>query len=367
MAEGKVAEADGCKSGEAGADGGVLGEEREGVGDAGVEEIGDGFFVPRDCEGFGFETAPFADGAGDKNIGEKLHLDAFVAKALAMIAASVAGVEREGGRAEAGGEGGGFLSVEFADEVPSFAVESGVGTRGAGKGRLIDEHDLVKEIIALDGANGGDGVGELVAAREQTLVDDVVKKSGLAGAGNAAEGDEAAEGNRDIEVVKIVQSSAAEGEAGGSGGDGAAGIRKVDTEMAGEVTAGEAGGATEEAREIASEDDVAAARARLGADLDDVVGGADHGLVVLDDDNCVAGVGKVADNGDESFDIARVEADGGLVEDEESIDEGGAEARGEVDALDLAAGEGFGGAIEGEIAETDLLEVAQAGAHGVEG
>jgi hypothetical protein len=70
-----------------------------------------------------------------------------------------------------------------------------------------------------------------------------------------------------------------------------------------------------------------------------VVGGADHRLVVLDDDDRVAGVGQRPDDADQAVDVARVQADAGLVEDEERVDERGAEAAGEVDALDLAAGE----------------------------
>jgi hypothetical protein len=49
--------------------------------------------------------------------------------------------------------------------------------------------------------------------------------------------------------------------------------------------------------------------ARFGADLDDVVGGADHGLVVLDHDHRVAGVGQRADDADQTVDVARVQAD----------------------------------------------------------
>ena len=48
---------------------------------------------------------------------------------------------------------------------------------------------------------------------------------------------------------------------------------------------------------------------------------------------------------DEAVDVAGVEADGWFIEDEEGAGEGGTEAGGEVDALDLAAGEGAGGAV----------------------
>ncbi len=109
-----------------------------------------------------------------------------------------------------------------------------------------------------------------------------------------------------------------------------------------------------------SEDDVAAAAAGLGTDFDDVVGGADHGLVVFDDDDRVARVGERADDADQAVDIAWVQADRRLVEDEERVDERGAETGSEVDAFHFAAGERLRRAIEGEVAEPDLREVAQA-------
>ena len=64
---------------------------------------------------------------------------------------------------------------------------------------------------------------------------------------------------------------------------------------------------------------MSAARARLGADLDEVVGGADHRLVVLDDHDRVAGVGERADDRDQPVDVAGVQADARFVEHEQRI------------------------------------------------
>ncbi len=70
--------------------------------------------------------------------------------------------------------------------------------------------------------------------------------------------------------------------------------------------------------------------------------------------------GQRADDRDQPVDVARVQPDARLVQDEEGVDERRAEARGEVDALDLAAGERPRGPVEREVAEPDLLQVAQA-------
>ncbi len=97
----------------------------------------------------------------------------------------------------------------------------------------------------------------------------------------------------------------------------------------------------------AGEGELAAVGSRLRADLDEVVGGAHDGLVVLDDDDRITQIGEAAEDADEAVHIARVETDRGLVQNEEGIGEGRAEAGGEVDPHGLAAGEGARAAVEG--------------------
>ena len=62
-----------------------------------------------------------------------------------------------------------------------------------------------------------------------------------------------------------------------------------------------------------------------------------------------------------------MQAHAGLVEDEKRVDERGAEAGGEIDALDLTAGKRLRRAVEREVAKADLFEVAQTGEDGVVG
>ena len=62
---------------------------------------------------------------------------------------------------------------------------------------------------------------------------------------------------------------------------------------------------------------------------------------------------------DHAAHVARVQADRGLVEHEQRVDERGAERGGEVDALHLAARERARLAVERQVAEADVAEVAQ--------
>jgi hypothetical protein len=77
---------------------------------------------------------------------------------------------------------------------------------------------------------------------------------------------------------------------------------------------------------------------------------------MLDDDDRVAAVAESLESRDESLIVTRVESDGRLVEDVEDAREAGANLRRKADSLHLAAGESGGGAVEGEVVETDVKE-----------
>ena len=95
-------------------------------------------------------------------------------------------------------------------------------------------------------------------------------------------------------------------------------VRHGDRALAREVLAGERRRAsrwTSCGRALG--DDLAPVLAGAGAEVDDVVGGADRALVVLDDDHRVAEVAQALERADQLLVVALVQADRGLVEDVE--------------------------------------------------
>src|SRR6058998_3534367 len=84
-----------------------------------------------------------------------------------------------------------------------------------------------------------------------------------------------------------------------------------------QIAAGERGRVRHHRRGRTRRHDVPATDARAGAHVDDVVRGEDRLPVVLDDDHAVAEVAQLAEHGEESRVVARVEADRWLVEDVE--------------------------------------------------
>src|SRR5207302_787749 len=95
--------------------------------------------------------------------------------------------------------------------------------------------------------------------------------------------------------------------------------------------AGEGGDAQAQLPGAAVEDDLAAALAGPGPQVEDAVG-LQHDLwIVLDHEQRIAGVPQALHDADDAPHVARVQADGGLVEHEQRVDQGGGERGGEID------------------------------------
>ena len=92
--------------------------------------------------------------------------------------------------------------------------------------------------------------------------------------------------------------------------------------------------------------DFAAAHAGAGPEIDDVIGAADGVFVVFDDDQRIAVLRELGQRVEQHLVVARMQADGGLVEHVTHALQVGAELRGKADALRLAARQRGRGAVE---------------------
>src|ERR1035441_3239963 len=89
-------------------------------------------------------------------------------------------------------------------------------------------------------------------------------------------------------------------------------------------------------------------RAGAGAEVEQMIGGAENVGVVLDDDDGVAQVAQLFQNSNQPGGVARVQSDRRLVENVERANQLRTERCGQLNALRLAAGERGGTAGEGE-------------------
>lgn len=96
-----------------------------------------------------------------------------------------------------------------------------------------------------------------------------------------------------------------------------------------------------------------------GAEVDEPVGLPDDVEVVLDDHDGVAALDQGVEDAEQRVDVAEVEPRGGLVEHVEGRAGGVAELLRDLDALGLAAGEGGQRLAEPQVAEADVVEVAE--------
>ena len=101
--------------------------------------------------------------------------------------------------------------------------------------------------------------------------------------------------------------------------------RNGDLLDAGEILAGQAVRVGDDLGVGAGRDDLAAAHAGAGAEIDDVVGGPHGVLVVLDDDDGVAHVAQPFQAVQQAFVVARMQADARLVEDVQHADQAAAD------------------------------------------
>ena len=213
----------------------------------------------------------------------------------------------------------------------------------------------------------------------QRAAQDVVHERALAAAAHARDARQAAEREGGVDVLQVVLRRADDlqpdrvvvASAGGTpvfcpsasvrrrGERLVAAARHGDRQPAGEVLRGGRVLHAQDFLQRALRDEPPAARTRAGADVEDVVGGADRVLVVLDDDDAVAQVAQAAQGGDEPVVVALVQADAGFVEHVEHARQPRADLRGEADALRFAAGKRAALAVEVEVVQADFHEEPQ--------
>ena len=333
-------------------DGGLVGEELEGVGAGHVQHVGDVAALEVDLEGVAVVAAALAHLAGHVHVGQEVHLDLDGAVALAGVAAAPADVE---------GEPAGHVSThlrlrgageELADVVEDAGVGGRVGPGGAADGRLVDGDDLVEASGPVDADVAAGRDLRPVDALHQGPVQDLVDQRRLARARHAGDAGEQAEGELDVDVGQVVLPGAPHGEQAAVAGAAAGG--HLDAALAGQILAGDRLLDLQQLGHRAGADDAPAVLARAGADVHHVVGGADGLLVVLHHQHGVAQVPHPHQGLDQALVVPLVQADGGLVQHVEHPHQAGADLAGQPDALGLAAGQGGGAAGQVEVVEAHV-------------
>src|SRR5204863_5360639 len=247
---------------------------------------------------------------------------------------------------------------ELPDLVEGLHVGDGVRARRATDRLLVDQADALQVLEAGERVVGAwrRELG-LEGARDRA-VERVVHERGLAGARHARDDRERVERDAEAHGLEVVLARADERHvAAAAPPEG----RHRDGLAPRHVARGERVRGLLELGLRAGEHDLAAAVARAGAELDDVVRGGDELTVVLDDDDGVPRPRELAAELHQPHRIPGVEADRRLVEDVERSHELGAQLIRQVDALRLAPRQRARLARERQVAEADAQEERELG------
>ena len=141
---------------------------------------------------------------------------------------------------------------------------------------------------------------------------------------------------------------------------GPASLRRSDGPLAAQVGARERAAAVlKQTGRRALENHVAAVLAGARTEVDDVVGGADRLLVVLDDDDRVAEIAQARERREQRAVVALVQPDRRLVEHVQHAGEVRADLRRQPDALPFSARQRCRAAAERQVADADVVEEVQ--------
>ncbi|MNQ41688.1 hypothetical protein D3C85_553730 [compost metagenome] len=303
---------------------------------------------------FRAETLAVAIRAAQVDVGQELHFHVFETRATAGRAAPVAAVEAERARRVGAFARQRRLREQLADGVERAHIAGRVGTGGLADGRLI-HHDHVGDLFgAQQAVEGARRFRRLALLLQQSGEQHVLHQRGLARAGHAGHADQAAQRQLDRHILQVVRVDAFQQQARRVGRHRHR-TRRFHAQAGAQVVARQRVGRAQ-LRGRTVEDDVAAAFAGAGADVDDAVGGHHDLRIVLHHHQRVAGVAQAVHDFDHAVHVARVQADGRLVQHEQRVHQRGAQRGGQVDPLHFAARQGAALAVERQVAQAHVAQ-----------
>ena len=340
-------------------------EELHGLGDGEAEHVVDVPVAVGDLQDLLAVARAAALRAGGVDVREELHLDLLEPFAPARLAASALHVEGEGGGGVAPEPRQVHAGEQAPDGVERLHVGHRVGPGGGAERRLVHEDHLGYPVDAADLVAVGQGGQRRRLEAADVVGDDLVHQARLARAGHAGDAHQPPQRDAHVDVLEVVGAGAANLQ-GPSRYQGAVTGRQRDGLALGQVVGGEGGLAGEQLVVGAREHHLAAVLARARPQVDDVVALLDDLRVVLHHHHGVVVGAQAVEDLHQAVAVTRVQADGGLVQHVQGVHEGRADGGGQVHPLQLAAGEGAGLAVQGQVLQPHAHEIVEAAADLVE-
>ncbi len=346
----------------------VVGEQAGGFAHGEFQHIGDAERTPTaldlHLQDLWPVTLAVAIGATQIHVAQELHFHVLKARTTAGGATAIAAVEAEFAAGVAALARHWGVGEDRADGVPRAYVTHRVGTRGFADRRLVDKDHPAQVIGTEQAVVRTRCVGRLAKVAQQSRGQDVLHQTRFARARHPSDHHQALQRDVHRHVAQVVLASAFQNQARGAVGDHALEAH-AHLFAPTQVRAGQGVGVAD-GLGGAVEHDLTAALTGAGAHVDQTVGGEHDRRVVLDHHQGVARVAQAQHGFVDARHVARVQADAGFVEHKQGVDQGGAQRRREVDALHLTAAQGAALAVQRQVADAHVAQVAQAGVDFVE-
>ena len=223
---------------------------------------------------------------------------------------------------------------------------------------LVNVDHTINELQPLERGTRGGIVRATTEFRERTSQQGVVDECALARARYASDAGQQPNRQLDGDVPEIIATRLDDPQYL-SRLRGRSQSRHFDAQRAAQILSGQRIGAVADVVGGARRHERAAVHAGTGPKVDEVVGGEDRFLVVLDHDHGVAEIAQPAQGVEQSSVIALMQADRGLIEDIHHAGETRTDLTRQTDALRLAARERVGTTFERQVLEPYVHEEAQ--------
>ena len=318
-----------------------------------------GLALDGDFEDFRAVAFAVAVLAAQIHIAQELHFHMLKARTATSGAAPIAAVETElaGGVAALLGQTGG--GEQLAQRIPSAHIADRVGARGFADRRLVDKHHIAQMISAEQAVVQTRRLCGFAKVAEQGRGQHVLNQTGLARTGHTRHTHQALQRKFDRDVLQVVLAHAFQNQARCAVGHHALKAHAHLLATA-QIGAGHGVGQTQFVGR-AVEHDLPAFFAGARPHVDHAVGGQHHRRVVLHHHQGVAGITQAVHGLGDAAHVARVQADAGLVQHKQGVDQRGTQGGGQVDALHLAATQCAALSIQCQVTNAHIAQILQTG------
>ena len=327
-------------------------EELERLVDGHLENLVDVLPLVTNLQGFPIETPALAHVTGDVHVRKEVHLDPGGPRPLTAFAAPALDIEREAPGRVAPGSGLRKGGKQLPDRREQAHVGRRVRTGSLADRSLVDVDDLVHVLDPLNVRILPFGQPRSPDPVRQHRIQQVGQEAGFARTRNPGDHRKNPKGKADGNALEVVLRRADQADRRAVSEPAPPGFRNV--HGSGQEHPGQRRAGAQDLLVGPREYNLPAVHARPRTQIDDVVGGSQGLLVVLDHDQGVAQIPQAQQGVQQPPVVPLMQTDRGLVQDVQYPHEGRTDLGGQADALCFPAGQRRGPSLQGQVLQTHV-------------